>query len=272
MSSSELQGGVLPAPPSFFECAAAARLVPSLKAAILYSMHTVLDSGAQGSATSLWALRSFDELVLVSQIAMEWICLRQGSASFAEGVYGLRRVPLPGNKKIKVMPSLFWLAVFPYLRTKLRTRVRETGGCSADANRNAVRRSCAAPTAAPCAVAAREPRNRRAGCRAVGASQARGQAHVRRYVPVLPRRSRGVRAQLPGGVPRRWRAFLLAVPAASWVRSRALNAKADCRGGAGGAETESGDARRSRRSRANGYANRLGGCRQRARGSHPICS
>lgn len=128
MSSSELQGGVLPAPPSFFECAAAARLVPSLKAAILYSMHTVLDSGAQGSATSLWALRSFDELVLVSQIAMEWICLRQGSASFAEGVYGLRRVPLPGNKKIKVMPSLFWLAVFPYLRTKLeRAYARQAG-------------------------------------------------------------------------------------------------------------------------------------------------
>ena len=112
-----------PPRPSYFEAAAAARLVPAFKSALLHVVSTAPLSFPH--LLPLW--RSVDEAVLALHLAVELACLRSGSASFAEGVYGLRRVPLDGAR-LRTLPSLFWLAVFPYLRGKLERAYANAAG------------------------------------------------------------------------------------------------------------------------------------------------
>lgn len=87
-------GGDGSARPSFFELVAAERLMPSLKAAVLYSL-------------SVYALRrpglnrlldQEEELFFLISILLDRQALRgPAPASFAESLYGLKRMPAPGH-------------------------------------------------------------------------------------------------------------------------------------------------------------------------------
>jgi peroxin-12 len=85
--------------PTYFEVLAADRLVPGLRAAVVYALSVL-------SQRRSWLHRLLayeDELLAVLMLAVDWHTLGAADATFAESLYGLRRVPLlahqPHNKQ-----------------------------------------------------------------------------------------------------------------------------------------------------------------------------
>lgn len=78
--------------PTFFELIAADRLMPSLKAAVVYG----LSVAAQRRPGLHRLLDREDELFFLVAIALDRQALAAGGGSFAEGLYGLRRAPVEG--------------------------------------------------------------------------------------------------------------------------------------------------------------------------------
>lgn len=76
--------------PTFFELVAADRLMPSLKAAVVYSLSVY----AQRRPALHRLLDREDELFFLLSVLLDRQALAAGGGSFAEGLYGLRRAPL----------------------------------------------------------------------------------------------------------------------------------------------------------------------------------
>eukprot|EP00798_Chlamydomonas_sp_ICE-L_P022822 gene22822-29993_t len=73
--------------PTYFEVVAADRLVPSLRAATVYTLSVV-------SQRLHWVHRLLsweDEVVALGMLLLDWRCLGSTDGTFAEGLYGLRR-------------------------------------------------------------------------------------------------------------------------------------------------------------------------------------
>ena len=82
--------------PTFFELVAAERLMPSLRAALLYS----LSVAAQRRPRLAALLEREDELFFLVSVLLDKQALGASGGSFAEGLYGLRRAPVaPGGGK-----------------------------------------------------------------------------------------------------------------------------------------------------------------------------
>ncbi|KAA6419431.1 MAG: Peroxisome biogenesis 12 [Trebouxia sp. A1-2] len=131
--------------PTFFELVAAERLMPSLKAATVYSLSVrgsfaVLQSYAVLEdllAEAVFAQRRpifhrlldfEDELFAIITAALDRQSLLNGSSSFAESLYGLRRNSVRGADNPKASlnkPSQRWtllfLVVLPYMQAKLES-------------------------------------------------------------------------------------------------------------------------------------------------------
>ncbi|KAK9868707.1 hypothetical protein WJX84_006575 [Apatococcus fuscideae] len=85
--------------PTFFELVAAERLLPSLKSAVLYSLRVFVQQ-----RPSLYALlRRGDEAFALVNLLLDRSSLYNSSATFAETLYGLRRVQqdTPGQSSSK---------------------------------------------------------------------------------------------------------------------------------------------------------------------------
>jgi peroxin-12 len=80
-------GGDAGVRPTFFELVAAEKLMPSLKAAVVYSLSVY----AQRRPSLHRLLDKEDELFFVLSVLLDRQALASGSGSFAEGLYGLRR-------------------------------------------------------------------------------------------------------------------------------------------------------------------------------------
>ena len=74
--------------PTYFELIAAERLVPSLRAAVVYSL-SVYSQRRPGLAR---LLAHEEELLFLLAVVLDRASLRAGGASFAEGLYALKRV------------------------------------------------------------------------------------------------------------------------------------------------------------------------------------
>jgi peroxin-12 len=76
--------------PTFFELVAAEKLMPSLKAAVLYSLSVY----AQRRPALHRLLDREDELFFLLSVLLDRQALAASGGSFAEGLYGLRRAPV----------------------------------------------------------------------------------------------------------------------------------------------------------------------------------
>lgn len=76
--------------PTFFELVAAEKLMPSLKAAVLYSLSVY----AQRRPALHRLLDKEDELLFLLSVLLDRQALATSGGSFAEGLYGLRRAPV----------------------------------------------------------------------------------------------------------------------------------------------------------------------------------
>ncbi|KAL0056265.1 hypothetical protein WJX82_009363 [Trebouxia sp. C0006] len=110
--------------PTFFELVAAERLMPSLKAATVYSLSVF----AQRRPIFHRLLDFEDELFAIVTAALDRQSLLNGSSSFAESLYGLRRNSVRGADNPKASlnkPSQRWtllfLVVLPYMQAKLES-------------------------------------------------------------------------------------------------------------------------------------------------------
>ncbi|KAF8065928.1 PEX12 [Scenedesmus sp. PABB004] len=83
-------GGDAGARPTYFEVYAADKLLPSLKAAVIYSLSVL----GQSRGWVLRALSYEDEVFAAVALALERASLLGLHATFAESLYGLRRAPL----------------------------------------------------------------------------------------------------------------------------------------------------------------------------------
>uniref|UniRef100_A0A1D1ZTV3 Peroxisome biogenesis protein 12 n=1 Tax=Auxenochlorella protothecoides TaxID=3075 RepID=A0A1D1ZTV3_AUXPR len=117
-------GGEASSRPTFFELVAADRLLPSLKAAITYSLSVY----AQRRPSLLRLLDHEDELFFLISAWLHRGSLRASDASFAEGLYALRRVPAArrgaeegagGLSPQQRISTLALLTLVPYARAKL---------------------------------------------------------------------------------------------------------------------------------------------------------
>ena len=86
-------GGDAGVRPTFFELVAAEKLMPSLKAAVLYSLSVY----AQRRPALHHLLDREDELFFLLSMALDRQALAANGGSFAEGLYGLRRAPASGS-------------------------------------------------------------------------------------------------------------------------------------------------------------------------------
>lgn len=105
--------------PTFFELIAADRLVTTLQDAISYGLSVY----GQRSELCRRLLDHEDELFFLLRTMLERLSLRTHGASFAESVYGLRRVPV-GSPGIRLSPSqkrlsLMLLTLQPFLKGTL---------------------------------------------------------------------------------------------------------------------------------------------------------
>ncbi|GAB4816887.1 hypothetical protein N2152v2_003933 [Parachlorella kessleri] len=109
--------------PTFFELVAAERLMPSLKAAITYSLSVY----AQRRPGLNRLLDHEDELFFLISVLLDRQSLHSNQASFAESLYALKRAPASpasGSSKEPMSPaqrqtSLMLLTLVPFLRAKL---------------------------------------------------------------------------------------------------------------------------------------------------------
>ncbi|DBB06285.1 TPA: hypothetical protein ACH3X1_011860 [Trebouxia sp. C0004] len=109
--------------PTFFELVAAERLMPSLKAATVYSLSVF----AQRRPIFHRLLDFEDELFAIITAALDRQSLLNGSSSFAESLYGLRRNSARGidNPKASLnKPSQQWTLLF--LQPERRSLWRRT--------------------------------------------------------------------------------------------------------------------------------------------------
>ncbi|EFN57496.1 hypothetical protein CHLNCDRAFT_48657 [Chlorella variabilis] len=117
-------GGDAGVRPTFFELVAAEKLMPSLKAAVLYSLSVY----AQRRPALHHLLDREDELFFLLSMALDRQALAANGGSFAEGLYGLRRAPASGSSggssrqpltDSQRSMSLILLTLVPFLRSKL---------------------------------------------------------------------------------------------------------------------------------------------------------
>ena len=90
-------GGDAHSKPTYFELLAADALVPSLKSAVVYTLSVL----SQRYPRLHRILRYEDELLALLLLLVDWHSLSACDATFAEGLYGLRRRPrrpLPQGK------------------------------------------------------------------------------------------------------------------------------------------------------------------------------
>ncbi|RWS14086.1 peroxisome assembly protein 12-like protein [Dinothrombium tinctorium] len=106
--------------PSIFEALTADNLANGLKNAFHYLSKVAVQSNpAKYSFYHIY----FDEVYLLFDFVVQFVHLYVYKASFAERIYGLRRIDSKqGGLSLKhSLVSLFWLVSFPYLRSKLNT-------------------------------------------------------------------------------------------------------------------------------------------------------
>ncbi|KAL3154018.1 hypothetical protein ABBQ32_013570 [Trebouxia sp. C0010 RCD-2024] len=110
--------------PTFFELVAAERLMPSLKAATVYSLSVL----AQRRPIFHRLLDFENELFAVVTAALDRQSLLNSNSSFAESLYGLRRSSVRGGATPKASLhqssqrwSLVFLVALPYLQSKMET-------------------------------------------------------------------------------------------------------------------------------------------------------
>lgn len=111
--------------PTFFELIAADRLVTTLQDAISYGLSVY----GQRSDLCRRLLEREDEVFFLVRLMLERVSLRTHGASFAEAVYGLRRVPVgeslllsPSQKRL----SLMLLTLQPFLKGTLMKLYKRT--------------------------------------------------------------------------------------------------------------------------------------------------
>lgn len=116
-------GGDETSKPTYFEVVAADRLVPSLKAAVVYALSVL-------SQRHPWVHRLLnyeDEVYALVTLALDGHSLLTSDGTFADSLYGLRRKPLrpasgPGADRLTRRQRLLILGaevLLPYIRTKL---------------------------------------------------------------------------------------------------------------------------------------------------------
>ncbi|RWS30549.1 peroxisome assembly protein 12-like protein [Leptotrombidium deliense] len=127
--------------PSIFESLAEDNLCTGLKSAFHYLSKIAAQSNP-GKYSLIY--EHFDEFYLLFDTLVQFTHLYVYKASFAEKVYGLRRIDKSGDLTLKnTVKSLFWLVSFPYLRSKLNTfyeklsRDEFNGKLRRDRNKNA---------------------------------------------------------------------------------------------------------------------------------------
>lgn len=106
--------------PTFFELLASDRLVVTLQDAISYGLSVY----GQRSEVCRRLLNREDELFFLVRVLTENMSLQAHGASFAEAVYGLRRVPVGSSPGTLLSPSqqrlsLMLLTLQPFLKGKL---------------------------------------------------------------------------------------------------------------------------------------------------------
>lgn len=124
-------GGTEASRPTFFELVAAERLMPSLKAAAVYSLSVF----GQHRAWVFKLLEYEDELFAALTAFLDYGSLSDGSSTFAESLYSLRRAPAEGTAATQLAAhekgessamlssrqkrsALFLAVVLPYLNSK----------------------------------------------------------------------------------------------------------------------------------------------------------
>ncbi|KAK9810536.1 hypothetical protein WJX72_012327 [[Myrmecia] bisecta] len=110
--------------PTFFELVAAERMLPSLKAATIYSLSVF----AQRRPFLHKLLDREDEVFAAISWALDRSSLATGSGTFAESLYGMRRAALRGSSSSTTRPTLsrtqqhatlLLLVAVPYIKAKL---------------------------------------------------------------------------------------------------------------------------------------------------------
>lgn len=109
--------------PTFFELVAAERLMPSLKAATIYSLSIFAQRRPMFHRLLDWE----DEVFALITALLDRQSLQNGSSSFAESLYGLRRAGRPTSQGLPdpallhrgQQHTLAVLVLLPYLKSKL---------------------------------------------------------------------------------------------------------------------------------------------------------